>query len=668
MKPILYAGTETAFTSYGLGTLDEAISCLVTEERNGKYELKMAYPVSGRLFSDLAVNEYVLAKPNETSDPQPFRIYRITTPMNGAVTVYGEHISYRLSGIPVKPFTASGIQLALNGLVTNSMVDCPFTVWTDVSTGTAEYVQTQPKSFRACLGGTEGSILDTYSGAGGLEYEFDLFAVKLYANRGSDTGVTIEYGKNLTSVKQEQNIAATYTGCLAYWTSTDGETTVTGEVQYVDNHAEYPAERIYIYDASGDYDEQPSVSDLNTRAAAYRDDNDIGTPKVSLTVSFVQLADTEEYKSIAPLERVRLCDTVTVYFPKLSIDAKAKVIKTVYDSILEKYDSIELGDARSSFADTIRQAVSGDIASSAASSEKRTSSALENAVQSATDKITGGTGGHFIIGTNASGQPNETFWMDTDDKSTATKVLRANYQGIGGSSTGINGPYNVAITTDGQINASAITTGELNADLIMAGTISDATGNSYWNVETGELKISTSAAVGDTTVGGISDQANDAYSLANQTAEDSAAGIAGVSEVVQKNSADIESLNDSVTSLSDELTNTQEELDSVSGTIGAAVQEAEDYSDSQLEAYKTEIGQYMQYSTDTGLTLGAAGSSFKQVLTNDRQSFVQDGQVVAYFQAYELNVESLVAKSRFRIGNFYFTPRSDGSVSVVWHA
>lgn len=74
-----------------LGFLPDALSCTVTEERNGIFELELTYPVSAPMFSSLAVDTFIKVKPNDTADPQLFRIYEITKPINGIVTVNAEH-------------------------------------------------------------------------------------------------------------------------------------------------------------------------------------------------------------------------------------------------------------------------------------------------------------------------------------------------------------------------------------------------------------------------------------------------------------------------------------------------------------------------------------------------------------------------------------------------
>ena len=216
MIPILYDSIADIST-LGLGALGDTLSCTVNEVRNGKYELRLTYPVSGQRFQDLHPGAVIKATPSKGRQPDLFRIYSITKPLNGIVEVDAEHISYQLSHIPVMPFTAGSCMEALTGLVSNSAEDNPFNVWTDKTT-VATYNQTTPASFRSRLGGTQGSLLDVYGG----EFEFDRFSVKLWAHRGEDRGVQLRYGKNITDLSQETNIANTVTGVCPYWAGGDG--------------------------------------------------------------------------------------------------------------------------------------------------------------------------------------------------------------------------------------------------------------------------------------------------------------------------------------------------------------------------------------------------------------------------------------------------------------
>lgn len=459
--PILYSSTATTYTNNGLGVLSDALSCVVTEERNGAYELEMRYPVDGIHFSDIFQRSIILAKPNPVDDPQPFRVYRITSPLSGIVTVYAEHISYDLSGIPVSPFTATSAASAMDALEANAAVTCPFTFWTDKTTSGTMTV-TAPASARALLGGVQGSVLDVYGG----EYKFDHWTVRLYAQRGQNRGVSIRYGKNLINIEQEQNCASVYTGTYPYWIGSDG-TLVQLPEKTINASGNYDFTRILSLDLSQEWQTAPSAAQLRSRASNYMAANAIGTPKVSLSVSFVQLEQTEEYKDLALLERVELCDTVNVEFPALGVSATAKVVCTVYDCLMDRYDRVDLGDARGSIAKTIVSQ-----AQQIAAIPSQTKSVVQTAVDEATALITGESGGYVVLRTDAAGKPYEILIMDTPDIETAVKVWRWNKAGLGYSKSGYNGPYGTAITQNGAIVADYITSGTMQANRIKGGTLS----------------------------------------------------------------------------------------------------------------------------------------------------------------------------------------------------
>lgn len=455
MTPLLFAPSTTIFNTNGIGALADAVSCIVTEERNGMFELEMQYPITGLHYAEIALSSIILAVPGDGRTRQPFRIYKITKPLNGIVTVYAQHISYQLSHIPCMPFSTGSAGLALAGFKTYAAEACPFEFWTDVTTA-GNYSQLIPASIRSRLGGVEGSILDTYGG----EYEWDGYTVKLHAARGADNGVTLRYGKNITDLTQEENISSTITGVCPYWAGTDGITvTLSEKVLSAESAANFPYPRTVPLDLSGEFEEKPTVEELRAKAQAYISKSGIGVPAVSLNVSFVALWQTEDYKDIAPLERVRLCDTVTVLFEKLGVSAKAKVISTVYNVLLDRYDHIEIGDAKSTLAGTI-------ASTNQTVAEKTSTSFLQAAVDRATGWINGANGGYIVMHKDAYGQPYEILIMDTPDIETAKKVWRWNSGGLGYSKTGYAGPYGLAMTQDGAIVADFITAGTLNAAVV----------------------------------------------------------------------------------------------------------------------------------------------------------------------------------------------------------
>lgn len=506
MIPILYDDGERNFVTNGLGRLSDCLSCTVTEERNGIYECEFEYPITGIHYDDIEEGRLIYCIHDDTQVPQAFIIYSRSAPINGIVTFYAHHISYKLRTTVVMPFSATSITDAIDKIPLNTLPNTEFTFWTD-KTVVRNFTITEPRALRGVLGGEDGSLLDVY---GKGEYEWDMFNVKLYQNRGSDSGVEIRYGKNLTDITNSIDASDTYNAIVPFWkgqSETGAEVVVTlpeGAIVYsgatvrtayltdenlalIMTENNEPLEVTYSdviavpYDMSGDFETKPTVAQLRSAAQAYLESSNGWIANQNITVNFVQMWQTEEYKNVAPLQRARLCDTVSVYYPELGVEAvQKKVIKTTYNVLTEKYDEIELGDSRYSFADVVTQQILVDVP---------TKSMMDDAIQTATDLISGGLGGHVYLKPNADGHPEEILIMDDADYTQATKLWRWNVNGLGYSRNGYSGTYGTAITMDGQIVADYITTGTLNANLIKAGILSDVNGNTSFNLDTGVLTI-----------------------------------------------------------------------------------------------------------------------------------------------------------------------------------
>lgn len=491
MIPILYRIDERTFsparnyTSNGLGRLTECVSCTVTEERNGIYECEFQYPITGRFYTELITNGGIISViHDDTKALQLFDVYAHTDPIDGIVTFNAHHISYRLANIILRPFTSSSVADTFDDIPNNTMNACPFTFWTDKVT-TGEFKLSHPSNIRSILGGTEGSILDVY---GGGDYEFDNFDVKLYANRGFDTGVTIRYGKNLADITNEFDTSGAFSAIVPYWLSEDGGS-VYGNIVYsptvraamlpwtkesgeeMEDGAGEVIEFPYAIitpvemDFTDKFETQPTPSQLEEAALSYMLRNETWNPYHNIEIDFVQLWQTPEYESVAALQRVSLCDTVSVYFPEMGIiEAEQKVVKTVYNVLLERYDSMELGKAKTTLSDALTGEIDDAI--------NQQSNFLRQFIMTQTELITGGLGGHVVFTMNAEGKPQEILIMDTDDVDTAVNVIRMNRNGIGFSTNGYSGPFESAWTIDGKFNANFIATGYLVANHIRGGTLS----------------------------------------------------------------------------------------------------------------------------------------------------------------------------------------------------
>lgn len=486
MIPVLYPPNAADFTTFGIGALTDTISCEITEERNGLFECLLKYPITGQHYGRIAKECIIKAKPNDTAKPQVFRIYRITKPLNGIVSIYGQHISYDLANVPVMPFETESRspQLILNQLFAG---DSRFTGWTDYSEA-KPFSVTQPKSVRACLGGSEGSMLSKWHG----EFEWDNFTVKFHTHRGQKTSVVIEYGKNLTALEQDEDNSGVYTRLLPYAVfiaeGSDTETVVTlPEETLPIVSAEMVREKTLILDFTDRFDSGTAITEEMLRAAAndYIRDNPLGATIPAVKVSFEPLWKQPEYAAL--LERVNLCDTVTIRHSALGVSVSAMVVQTVYDCLAERYTSITLGSEKSSMITTISEVQSS--VNKVQTTLGRFPKLLQTAIGNATSRITGQSGGYVVLHGDENGQPYELLILDAPNINDAVNVWRWNVGGLGFSHNGYNGPFETAITADGQIVADFITSGSLVANIIKAGVIQSQDCSSYWDLETGEVVL-----------------------------------------------------------------------------------------------------------------------------------------------------------------------------------
>lgn len=359
MIPILFDATAKTFESNGIGRIPDAISCYVTEERNGAYELEMVVPTTTEHFSDIIEGNIIVAIPFKNGTRQAFEIDKVSKPIEQKVSVHAVHISYRASYVPIDPFIATGITATLQGFEDNALISHDFTVTTDFTNEVSTYTQNIPKSLRACMGGTEGSLLDVFAGGGAGEFEWDNFDIKFLQHRGTDRNVYLRYRKNITAFDQVKTIEDLITGVLPYWSNDEESIVLTGNIQYAANHTDYANERVIPLDLSEQFQTEPSLVELDLAAQQYLSNTSEIYPNTNIKLSFVDLSDTD---NVSVSENINLCDTVHIIYAPLDITFTSKVIKTVWDVLLNRYESIEVGNPKSNIARTIATA-QGDISS-----------------------------------------------------------------------------------------------------------------------------------------------------------------------------------------------------------------------------------------------------------------------------------------------------------------
>ena len=345
MIPILYDKNETAFISNGLGRLRDCISCVVTEERNGVYECDFEYPVDGANYTQIECGKIIGVTHDEKGDVQPFDIVGYSRPINGVVTFHCVHISYRQTALTVTGSNINSLADAFN-LFASADPDNPFSYWTDISSSNYfAAADSVPHSVRQMLGGMEGSVLDSYGG----EFEWDKWTVKLWSARGTLKNFTIRYGVNLTDYSDEMDYSDTYNSVIPYWLGQDNDgndIVIKGDMQT----ASYPSfnsmGRCIPLDVTDKFDAengQPTKAQVEAEGLAYINDNQTYMPSQTIKVDFVRITDTPEYAQFAQLQKCGLCDSINVEFPQYGMTGQFKIVKTTYDVLRERYNTLELG-------------------------------------------------------------------------------------------------------------------------------------------------------------------------------------------------------------------------------------------------------------------------------------------------------------------------------------
>ena len=476
MIPILYEAKTSDFTGNGTGFLKDATECTVKEVRNGTFELTLKYPENGVYADKLIEDAIIKAKPNNKDNDQLFRIYKSGKTIAGVNTFYAEHISYELNSNPICQPVIEGKnpQQAIEQVLSQAAVPNNYTAWSDIQTRNSTSVE-DVVSVRKMLGGVEGSILDTWGG----EYQFDNFTIKLWKNRGKDTGETIRYGKNLITAEQEKNIANTVTAIFPYARYKKDETSeeeilvkLSEGIIKTPNADRYARLKCEPVDFSDKFEDGIVITeDMLRKVATSYAQSGIDEPSISIKASFQDMNKIKGNENLATFNSIDLCDTVTVIIEKLGIDVKAKVVSYTYNVLKERAESVEIGETRTNLTKQITaesKEQADRIIKTATFSEKLEAS-LKQRIADATAAITGNSGGYVVL--YPPENPQEIFVMDSPDTKTAKNVWRWNKAGLGHSSNGVNGPFNVAIQQDGAIIADFIGAGELDGMLIKAGTV-----------------------------------------------------------------------------------------------------------------------------------------------------------------------------------------------------
>jgi len=362
MNPVLYRADERSFRTFGLGEISDAYKVTVTRERNGNYDLYIKYPVNGHFASIFKEEMKIKADAGKRTKWQTFEINRIVKNSSEHIEIYARHISMRTSDLALRPIVRASqvnAETALRLWKNNLVGDDVFDVRSDIRTlGNISWEVDKVGSARKALGGVSGSILDVFGG----EYEFDNNLIILHQQMGRKAPTVLEYGRNLLSVEEERLLDGNYTSIYPfarYTPSSNGsserssneesrEVLVTLPEHILDSPylRLYAQRRISLVDFSSKFDDKhpPTAEKLRSLGQSYIKTNNIGAPKISTEVSYVDLSHTLDYQDFGVMEEVELCDIIPLYYPQFDITTTTeKVVKVVYDVYTDSNEEITLG-------------------------------------------------------------------------------------------------------------------------------------------------------------------------------------------------------------------------------------------------------------------------------------------------------------------------------------
>lgn len=360
MIPVLYESTATTFTSCGLGELVDALSCIVTEDENGQCSLEMEYPTDAIRYPDIATGRLIKA----ASAPGEYNIFCLKDldySTEGVVKIHApQEMCFRLSSakrfLAAKSYTwtASGgaggndirdvFHNHLLARVRPHMTEvtdehglvvvpgCTFTGDFSLELGTQRYInwgKERPSAFELTQAVAEGF---------GGEIRWGFNRVDVLQRRGSDTGLEIRYGVNMLKLDAETSGETYITAAMPA-----GSEDVDTDYVRADSPGVFPFFRI------AEVEEGTSLTDYLESSA---------TLKTAIKVEF----DAEGHANVdydGDIWQLHLYDTVTVVHPVIELRQEAKIVQTVFDSLLERYISLSVGEILKDITDTIAALIRG---------------------------------------------------------------------------------------------------------------------------------------------------------------------------------------------------------------------------------------------------------------------------------------------------------------------
>ncbi len=456
-------------------------SCVLSVKLNGSWELSLVHPIDQLGKWKYIEENGVIAAPTFQGDKQLFRIDKLSK-TNTEVKVTAYPIFFDSANECIlfdsRPVLKTG-QEALDIMTAGSK----YSGKSDIKlASTAYFVR------RNLMSAINGSEEPTFIKRWGGEILYDNFKVIINERVGGDYGAEVRYGKNMKSIDYEIDMSETVTRIIpvAY-----NGYTLSGNSPWVDSPciSKYP--KVYARevkfddvkltaDAGGEdlktFDTVKELQEELVRRCKELYDNGADVPRIVISIDMVDLSRTIEYEQYKCLERVALGDTVHCYNSKLDITTEARVIAMIWDCIRNIPDTIVLGDFEYDYFNELTYSL--------------------NAV----NKIIGP--GNTVVAERVQGVLNaintqlryqKNVAQRQDVRAILLEDLDPESEWFGAMAIGTQG-FQIADkrTADGRDWdwTTAFTAKGGYADVLITGILSDKTGKSFWNLDTGEMQLS----------------------------------------------------------------------------------------------------------------------------------------------------------------------------------
>lgn len=354
MKIKIFSESESNFTGYGLGPLPDALSCTVTEERNGAFDLDMVYPIDGINYDKIQVGRILFckARPSDTVG-EPFRIYNLETGLVGVVNVHAHHLYYDLNSEvflgelnTVKTTIASAVSCLNNHRANNSSI---VRINYDNVADPISFNVGNIKLMSEAVAGNDDSLLSVVNGE--LKYAYDplnhVENVYICGSRGQQLSYTIRYGRNMTEFDREEDNSEQVSVIIAYIEKEENGTVSRQTETFT--LASVPHPKYMLVDVSSECEWGSTRAQMQTAVTKILNGRDMTQVNDSITASFVpsKTVDIDE-------NQINLCDTLYVRYDDVGVTSVLmKIVKVIFNVLTGHYDKVELGSIRQNVADTI---------------------------------------------------------------------------------------------------------------------------------------------------------------------------------------------------------------------------------------------------------------------------------------------------------------------------